>query len=511
MTLPRSTPSAQRVDARGLLAFIDVAERDGLGLHSLMVVRGGHVVAEGWWSPYSADRVHLAYSLSKTLTATAVAFLVQEGRLSLDDLVLDHFPEIDPDAVPAGWRDVRISHCLSMTIGHPGEAWGEVVDRMSGDPSTDSLGGTDATTVGADALEAGQPGEATSPAEPADWALSVDWVPRVFATVPTHEPGTFFAYNQVATYLLSVIVRQLAGVGVAEVLRPRLLTPLGLPDIPWHRDPLGRELGFSGAHLTTEAIASVAQLYLDRGWWQGHQLLPEWWVDEATGGFGPLNTDPTADEDWRRGYGYSFWMQRHGYRGDGAYGQFLVVLPDQDAVVAITSEITRMQSTLDALWQYVVPALGAAGPAEAEGELAARLASLQFPPLGGDALGPEFAVFTRSDQSDLAAEYAAVSVGRDGAGHVLGLNRSGEWLQIAVGVGQWLESELVGAGATLPVVASGGWVDEDTYRAEVIVIETPHRFRVEARLRGADADLVWRMVPLTGYDPLWLATRWGSA
>jgi len=477
VTLPRSHPSAQGVDARGLLDFLDAAERDGLGLHSLMIARHGHVVAEGWWSPYAADRVHLGYSLSKTLTATAVGFLVHEGRLSLDDLVLDHFPDIDRATVPAGWHDVRIRHCLSMTVGHEYDAWADVFDRMSG----------------------------------SDWGDSTDWVLRVLATEPTQEPGTVFAYNQVATYLLAVIVRQLAGVGVADVLRPRLLTPLGLPDIPWHRDPLGRELGFTGAHLTTEAIASVAQLYLDRGWWQGHQLLPEWWVDEATQAFGPLNTDPEAGEDWRRGYGYSFWMQRYGYRGDGAYGQYLMVLPDHDTVVAITSEVQRMQSTLDALWEHVVPAIGGSGPVEADAELAGRLAALEIPPAGGDALGPEFAVFSRSDQSDLAPEYAAVSVGRDGADHVLGLNRNGEWLQVTVGVGHWRESELVGAGATLPVVASGGWVDEDTYRAEVIVIETPHRFGVEARLRGADADLVWRMVPLTGYDPLWLATRWGSA
>ena len=132
MTLPRSTPSAQGVDATGIHAFVDAAERDRLGLHSLMVVRHGHVVAEGWWKPYAASRVHLAYSLSKTVTATAVGFLVQEGRLSVEDLVLDHFPEIDRDAVPAGWRGVRLKHCLSMTVVHDEDAWPQVVDRSSG-------------------------------------------------------------------------------------------------------------------------------------------------------------------------------------------------------------------------------------------------------------------------------------------------------------------------------------------------------------------------------------------
>ena len=283
MTLPRSTPSAQGVDATGILAFVDAAERDDLGLHSLMVVRHGHVVAEGWWRPYAAGRAHLAYSLSKTVTATAVGFLAQEGRLSLDDRVLDHFPELDRSVVAAGWDDVQVRHCLSMTVGHEEDAWPQVFDRMSGSDF-----------------------DATDPS---------DWVPRVFAAKPTRPPGTVFAYNQVATYLLSVIVRRLAGVGVAEMLRPRLLAPMGLPDIPWHRDPLGRELGFTGSHLTTEAIASLAQLYLDGGRWEGRQLLSEAWVEEATRAFGPRGEDPNADEDWRRGYGYSFWMQRFGYRG----------------------------------------------------------------------------------------------------------------------------------------------------------------------------------------------------
>ena len=476
VTLPRSTPAAQDVDASGLHAFVDAVEAGGLGLHSLMVARHGAVVAEGWWRPYAPDRVHLAYSLSKTLTATAIGFLVNEGRLSLDDLVLDHFPEYDRSTVPDGWYDVRIRHCLSMTVGHEGDAWGAVFDPAIGAPD-----------------------------------VRDDWVPRVLATIPTREPGTYFAYNQVATYLLSVIVGRVAGVGVAEVLRPRLLAPLELPDIPWHRDPLGRELGFTGAHLTTEAIASVAQLYLDRGRWQGRQLLPEAWVDEATAGFGPLSEDPTADEDWRRGYGFSFWLQRYGYRGDGAYGQFLVVLPELDAVVAITAEQARMQSTLDALWEHVVPALGRRGSDAADRAHADRMAGLEIPALAGTALGPEYAEFTRSAVSDLALDYTAVSVGRDGGDHVIGLRRGDDWLRVPVVSGAWLESELVGAGARLPVVASGGWVDEDTFRAEVIAIETPHRFRVEARLRGGDADLTWRMVPLTGQDPLWLATRWSPA
>ena len=110
---------------------------------------------------------------------------MQEGRLSVEDRVLDHFPEIDPTTVASGWHDVRVKHCLSMTVGHEQDAWEMVFDRSSG----------------------------------TDYPATEDWVPRVFATVPTRAPGTVFAYNQVATYLLSIIVGACTGQGVAEMLQ----------------------------------------------------------------------------------------------------------------------------------------------------------------------------------------------------------------------------------------------------------------------------------------------------
>ena len=264
------------------------------------------------------------------------------------------------------------------------------------------------------------------------------------------------------------------------MLRPRLLAPLGLPDIPWHRDPLGRELGFTGSHLTTEAIASLAQLYLDGGRWEGRQLLPEAWVEEATRAFGPRDEDPNADEDWRRGYGYSFWMQRFGYRGDGAYGQFLVVLPDHDTVVAITAEQWRMQSTLDGLWEHLVPALGGAGPTRPTTSWPSDSRS-RDPGLGRRRAGAGPRRVHPLVASDLSDDYTAVSVTRDGRRTARAEPAGGVAAGAGGGSGARCERALVGGGATLPVVSSGGWVDDDIFQAEVIAIESPHRFRVEAR------------------------------
>ncbi|MEO5744048.1 MAG: serine hydrolase domain-containing protein, partial [Terracoccus sp.] len=184
MSLPRSTPSAQGFDAAGLRDFVVALENEGLAPHSLMLARHGQVVAEGWWHPYAAQRPALVYSLSKTVTATAVGMLVDEGRLRLDAPVLGFFPEVDPAEIAPLWAQVLVKHCLSMTVGHEVDAWEAVAHRArsswSGVPDAEG--------------EAG-----------------VDWVRHVFATTPTVAPGTLFTYNQVATYLLSRIVGRVTG------------------------------------------------------------------------------------------------------------------------------------------------------------------------------------------------------------------------------------------------------------------------------------------------------------
>lgn len=469
--MPRSAPSAQSVDAAHVIAFLDTVRDRGIGLHSVALARHGHVVARGWWEPYSADRVHLLYSVSKSLTATAIGFLVQEGRLRLDDPIVAHLPE-PGRGYHERWERVTVRHCLSMTVGHDVDPW----ERMK-------------------ELIAGPEGGA-------------DWVQLALQIAPEHEPGTTFTYNQVATYLLSAAVTQLTGERVVDVLRHRLFDPIGIGDVWWHTDPSGRDLGFTGAHLTTDDLLAFAQFCLDRGRWRGLRLLGEAWFEEATRPFGPRNRVPDVKPDWDRGYGYSFWGASHGYRADGAFGQFAIVLPEQDAVVAITAEHAMMQDILDAVWEHLLPALGGGGSAAADEELARRLAGLALPAGSGGALGPEFAVFGRSEVPGLPASYAGVSVRHDGPGHLLGLERDGVWHEtIRVGDGEWLASSLTADGQELPVMASGGWVEEDVFRAEVLVVETPHRFRVEARLRSGDADLVWNEAPLNARDPLWLAVR----
>ena len=480
MSLPRSTPSAQGVDAAGLRDFVVALESEGLAPHSLMLARHGQVVAEGWWHPYSAQRPALVYSLSKAVTATAVGLLVDEGRLGLDDPVLGFFPEVDPAEIAPLWAQVLVKHCLSMTVGHEVDAWEAVAHRArsswSGVPDAEG--------------EAG-----------------VDWVRHVFATTPTEAPGTLFTYNQAATYLLSRIVDRVTGAGVVDLLRGRLLRDLGVEDIPWDCDPQGHELGFTGAHLTTEAILTLAQLYLGGGVLGDRRLLSKQWCDEATTGFGPTDRRPGVNPDWARGYGYSFWMQQVGYRGDGAFGQFLVVLPEHDVALAVTSEQENMQATLDLVWRHLLPAFDRAGSPTADAELAELLASRRIEPLAGGASGGEAVSLERAPGSDLSTRYEGVAIRHEGISWVVDLRRGDQVLPVRVGHGEWAASTLTSGGYELPVVASGGWRDDDTFVAEVIVIETPHRFQIEGRRSSGEVHLQWRLLPLSGPDPLGLAVR----
>lgn len=475
--LPRSTPAAQGLDATGLLDLLDDARGRGLALHSLMVARHGHVVAQTWWPPYGPDGFGLVYSLSKSFTAAAVGFCVQEGLLGVDQPVLEVLG-VDPAGLHPNWARVTVRHCLTMTVGHDTEAWPQVVDRADPDPAR---------------LEPG-----------------ADWLPLVLATEPVHEPGTHFAYNQVATYLLSLAVHRVSGGGLLELLRPRLLEPLGIDRVAWQRDPMGRELGFSGIHVTTSAVLALAQLTLDRGRWQDRQLLEDAWFDDATRAHGPLNADPSVGPDWRRGYGFSYWMQRYGFRGDGAFGQFAVVLPDQDVAVAITGETERMQDVLDLLWRHLVPAVDRTGPADADARLADRLeaigAGADTPPPGGRAAS-EPQRLPRAAGSDLAARYHAVTVAGDGAdGTRLTLHRDGgDDLTLIVGAGAWRASDLVADGRRLPVVAAGGTQPDGRFCAEVVMVQTPHRFTVSTGPDGA--ELRWRIVPLSGPDPMALGVH----
>ena len=464
-SLPRSTPADQRVDPAAILGFLDaVEEHPGIEMHSLMVVRHGQVVAEGWWAPYSAGRPQMLYSLSKSFTSTAAAFAQAEGLFDLDDTVVSHFAEFAADITDPRSRSVRIRHVASMTSGHTREMLGEAIMRDRVEPV------------------------------------------RGFLLIPPdREPGTVFAYSQPCTYTLASIIQRNAGMPLTQYLRPRLLDPLGIGPVGWHTFPPGREQGFSGLHARTEDVAKLGLLYLQRGRWDGAQLIPGEWVGEATSK--QIGTPGEPSPDWRQGYGFQFWQSRHGYRGDGAFGQFCVILPGPESVVVTTAYTLDMQALLDALWTHLLPGLGTSSPSASstQDKLSARLAGLELPacPAGpapadwGPWTSGPFAVAARTADPPVHPALTSIEVAPGASGWQLSLIEPANTLTVPVRAGAWAVSENADRnGAIIPVAASGGWLDGRTLRAEIIFLETPHRMDITCSLDGRSAQAGWRHPPL---------------
>lgn len=451
--LPRSTPSAAGVDARGLVAFLDAIEADpGIRPHGLVVVRRGSVIAEGWWAPYAADRVQLLYSLSKGFTSTAVGLARAEGLIDLDATVLSYFPELDAEITDPRSRAIRVRDVAAMASGHAAE----MLDRA--------------------------------------YARDPQNLVRGFLLLPPDaDPGTLFAYNQPCTYTLAAILRRVTGTGLLDYLRPRLLEPLGIRDASWIEAPPGQELGFSGLHSTTEAVARLGELYHRRGMWGDRRLLDEEWVELATTRH--IATPLVGGPDWEQGYGFQFWMGQHGYRGDGAFGQYCVVVPEHELVVAMTSETPDMQRVLDALWTTVLPALDTPGNADADADaaLATRLGRLAFPAVDHAAASPAETGQLVPAAPGADGDIRAVRVAPAGEhGWTLELTDADGILAVRGSSDEWLTYDVDG----MPVAASGGWDADGAFEAELLALDTPHTLRVRLAPGAATAEVTWLTTPL---------------
>ena len=306
--------------------FVDAADKINT-LHSFMLLRHGHVIAEGWWKPESADKPHVLHSLTKSFNATAVGLAIADGKLSLDDPVLKFFPADAPAEPSDNLKALKVRDLLTMSGGHDTE------------PKTGAGGPT---------------------------------VKQFLAHPFVYKPGTHFQYNSMGSYTLSAIVTKVTGQTSLEYLKPRLFEPLGIDNPQWASSPEGNSIGGSGLKLCTEDIAKLGQLYLQKGKWNGKQLIPQHWIEQATSKQVPNEQESHSKigVDWRQGYGFQFWRCTHNaFRGDGAAGQIILVIPDKDAVIAVTADTGNMQGELNAVWDKLFPAFGTeALPDDAAGQ-----------------------------------------------------------------------------------------------------------------------------------------------
>jgi len=450
--LPRSSPEAQGVSSLAVLSFVEAADKGIDSMHSFMLLRHGYAVAEGWWSPYNAESPHSLYSLSKSFTSTAVGLAIAEGKLSLDDEVLKSFPEDAPSEPSGNLKAMRVSDLLRMSTGHQ-----------------------------------------TEPPRPADQP----WTKAFLAHPIPFKPGTHFLYNTSGTYMLSAIVQKATGQTILDYLRPRLFEPLGIQHPTWETSPQGITAGGYGLSIRTEDIARFGQLYLQKGKWQGRQLVPEAWVEAATARQTSNGSSPNSD--WDQGYGYQFWRCRHNiYRGDGAFGQYCIVLPEQDAVIAITSGVKDMQAVLNLIWDKLLPALKLSPlpPNDAaRTKLEHTLKNLSLSPQEGSAppakvSGKKY-VFPANERK---FESLTLDGGGDNGAVTLLARFDGVDRHITCGHGSWkkgriawgLDKLLSGIVTEQPMAASGAWTANDTFTAKLCFYETPYIVTIRLKFSGQE-------------------------
>ncbi len=343
--LPRSVPESEGVSSAGIIDFINAVDTGRQEIHSFMFIRHGKVIAEGWWNPYGHEYRHIMFSASKTFTATGIGLAVSENRLKLSDKVISFFPYSLPDSIGKYMKELTVQNLLTMSVGQ----------------------------------------------EPAPMGAGVneDWIRSFISLEPVHKPGTVFLYNNMATFMLSAIVQQVTGQTLFEYLKPRIFDPLTIRGIDWDMNPQGINLGMIGLRLRTEDMARFGELLIANGKWKGKQLIPEQWVKEATSfkieSGDPSNKMPKDSNDWAQGYCYQMWRGRNNtVRLDGMAGQFVILIPDKDAIVVLTANARNTQEEMNLVHTYLIPAIKSdkAIPAEPSSytELLKKQANLEIKP-----------------------------------------------------------------------------------------------------------------------------------
>jgi CubicO group peptidase (beta-lactamase class C family) len=344
--LPRSTPEAEGISSKGIIDFLNAIDTGKTEIHSFIFMRHGKIVSEGWWNPYGPDLKHIMFSASKTFAATGIGLAVAENKLKLTDKVVSFFPASLPDTLSEFMSIMTVKDLLTMSTGQDAEP------------------------------RRGQ---------------SDDWIRSFLAKAPVNKPGTVFKYNNTASFMLSAIVQQVTGVTLFDYLQPRVFKPLEIHGIDWDLNPQGINLGMIGLRLRTEDMAKFGQLLLQQGVWNGKQLISKEWVNEATAfkikSLGGNEKVPAEINDWVQGYCYQMWRGRNNsVRLDGMAGQFVILMPDKDAIVILTANASNTQKELDLVWTYLLPAIKSNNPLPANPELNTELKKMQttlnLPPSG---------------------------------------------------------------------------------------------------------------------------------
>lgn len=330
----RMSPEEVGIDAGGIERFIDAIEKEGFEMHSVMLAIEGKVVAQGWWAPYGAHRLHMQHSLTKSFMAAGVGIAVAEGLLKPEDRVTSFFEDQLDGPIDAHLSEMTVGHLLTMSVGHARGISGSV------------------------------------------WRpIRTSWVQEFFKEPIVNPPGSTFLYSSAASYMLSAIVQKASGVRLDEYMRPRFFELLGINGFEWDICPHGIASGGNGFSCSTSTLLKLGELHRQKGRWNGVQVLPESWVEAAT------TTRILAEPETGTGYGYQWWTLPDGtYFGWGIFGQYVIVMPQFGAVLAVTGGMAQMKDPFIACVQRclypVIARRTARGSAGSQELLESRLSGL---------------------------------------------------------------------------------------------------------------------------------------
>lgn len=275
------------------------------------VRQNGEEIARYQWE--SEIRLNI-YSASKSFTSAAVGIAIGEGLFSSDDFVLSFFPEQAPTFPCTELAQLQVKHLLSMSVGQ-----------------------TSSFLMG-----------------PQRYHIEDDWVKACLSQPFSHQPGEQFLYSNTGPYLAGMIVQKLTNKNLVDYLMPRLFSPLEIKLPTWEVDPLGNTFGAGGLFLSLTEFSKFAELYLQQGEWKGKQLIPSEWVSASS----QLQVKTGIPQHDQQEYGYLFWRGEHGsYRADGKYGQYAIILPEKNAVIAINAFNRGEGDILQAVWDTIYPQL----------------------------------------------------------------------------------------------------------------------------------------------------------
>lgn len=433
--LPRAMCEDVGIPSTAVLNFMKRLEQYQIPMHSILLARHGKLVTEAYYAPYEADTLHRMFSISKSFTSIAIGLLAEEGQISLDDPIIKYFPDKLPEENHPWIAKMTIRDMLKMETCHTSTTY-----KLN---------------------------------------MELDWVESFFVTEPTHEPGTVFSYDTSSSHTLSALVERLTGKPMLDYMREKFLDELSFSKEAYIvKDPFGVSMGGSGLMATPMDIMKFAMVVMNQGKHKGKQLLPEWYIKEAT----MHQTDTLMNGailEESQGYGYMFWRtQQGGFACYGMGGQYAICLPEQDLICVTTADTQGIQGAnqliFNSLYEELLPSLydkPLPANALAQDKLNACISQLAIKPLHGSCASPlaeslngrTYSLETKPSGFDsLALEFAQEE------GKLIFTDERGSH-EIGFGLGKMVASKF--PIYSLRCLSSGIWQNEDSLYIKSHIID----------------------------------------